>query len=605
MGCTCFTEDTERKTENSLNENKQKKKKRKIKKDLEEEIDDDIEEVMDEDIEKEIEQMNNMNNKEKIKEKLKSLYESYYAAKTYFCSNDFKEKELDAITKLKKIIEFQNFLKEGKYKKINMKEFPDEITPQYITDYSDKERKKKIEEILNRLNLELDDAKNSLNKKLEEIKGRTKFIKKENIENFKQESKKILDIEKNRVEKIKKEIAIINEISKDEYIPIPECIIENEEYQIEKINDDIPKNVMRININNLTYSKSNPLIIINLKFDNIDMKKEIKAKNRNDINDTFDWEINEKDYKNIIRNRITILLERTYLIKKNKIKGSCEISLRNFRDRDLIEGSHRIKMISGKDDNYIDVSIKIREPIYEKQYEISFREVLKIKRVYPKFSVEGDNYMNKNNENNKNDESINKLLEEIEGEGNKTNNNKIESKEVKDNYNNNYKNKKKDNININNNIAKNINKINDNYQNNNNIKKNINNNNNEKIDKTLFKEEELNDVDCIDNLNSLKVLKDRLKKLEAQIAKIDGRTPRELLQKKIKIGAKIKNFENAMSQGEFTPQDYLLLMEHQLKHDILLCKYLKQENQVDKGQIVFTRINLLNEEINELKQYIK
>ena len=604
MGCTCFTEDTERKTENSLNENKQKKKKRKIKKDLEEEIDDDIEEVMDEDIEKEIEQMNNMNNKEKIKEKLKSLYESYYAAKTYFCSNDFKEKELDAITKLKKIIEFQNFLKEGKYKKINMKEFPDEITPQYITDYSDKERKKKIEEILNRLNLELDDAKNSLNKKLEEIKGRTKFIKKENIENFKQESKKILDIEKNRVEKIKKEIAIINEISKDEYIPIPECIIENEEYQIEKINDDIPKNVMRININNLTYSKSNPLIIINLKFDNIDMKKEIKAKNRNDINDTFDWEINEKDYKNIIRNRITILLERTYLIKKNKIKGSCEISLRNFRDRDLIEGSHRIKMISGKDDNYIDVSIKIREPIYEKQYEISFREVLKIKRVYPKFSVEGDNYMNKNNENNKNDESINKLLEEIEGEGNKINNNKIESKEVKDNYNNN-KNKKKDNTNINNNIAKNINKINDNYQNNNNIKKNINNNNNEKIDKTLFKEEELNDVDCIDNLNSLKVLKDRLKKLEAQIAKIDGRTPRELLQKKIKIGAKIKNFENAMSQGEITPQDYLVLMEHQLKHDVLLCKYLKQENQIDKGQIVFTRINLLNEEINELKQYIK
>ena len=603
MGCTCFTEDQTGKKENSFNENK--KKKRKIKKDLEEEIDVNIEEDIDEDIEKEIEQMNNMNNKEKIKKKLKSLYESYYAAKTYFCSNDFKEKELDAITKLKKIIEFQNFLKEGKYKEINMKEFPDEITPQYITDYSDKERKKKIEEILNRLNLELDDAKNSLNKKLEEIKGRTKFIKKENIENFKQESKKILDIEKNRVEKIKKEIAIINEISKDEYIPIPECIIENEEYQIEKINDDIPKNVMRININNLTYSKSNPLIIINLKFDNIDMKKEIKAKNRNDINDTFDWEINEKDYKNIIRNRITILLERTYLIKKNKIKGSCEISLRNFRDSDLIEGSHRIKMISGKDDNYIDVSIKIREPIYEKQYEISFREVLKIKRVYPKFSVEGDNYMNKNNENNKNDESINKLLEEIEGEGNKINNNKIESKEVKDNYNNNNKNKKKDNININNNIAKNINKINDNYQNNNNIKKNINNNNNEKIDKTLFKEEELNDVDCIDNLNSLKVLKDRLKKLEAQIAKIDGRTHRELLQKKIKIGAKIKNFENAMSQGEFTPQDYLLLMEHQLKHDILLCKYLKQENQVDKGQIVFTRINLLNEEINELKQYIK
>ena len=48
------------------------------------------------------------------------------------------------------------------------------------------------------------------------------------------------------------------------------------------------------------------------------MKKEIKAKNRNDINEIFDRGIKEKDYKNIIRNKIAILLERTYLIKKIK-----------------------------------------------------------------------------------------------------------------------------------------------------------------------------------------------------------------------------------------------------------------------------------------------
>ena len=122
----------------------------------------------------------------------------------------------------------------------------------------------------------------------------------------------------------------------------------------------------------------------------------------------------------------------------------------------------------------------------------------------------------------------------------------------------------------------------------------------------MFKEEELNDVEYyLDNLNSLKVLKDRLKSIEGVIAKIDGRTPRDLMQKKIKIGVKIKQFESQMSDGEFGPNDYMALMEQQLKHDLLLCKFLKQENEINKAKIVYNRINLLNEEINELKKFIK
>ena len=45
----------------------------------------------------------------------------------------------------------------------------------------------------------------------------------------------------------------------------------------------------------------------------------------------------------------------------------------------------------------------------------------------------------------------------------------------------------------------------------------------DKIDRSNFTEEELNDLDGIDYLNSLKVLEYKLKILEAQIAKIDGR----------------------------------------------------------------------------------
>ena len=533
----------------------------------------------DDEILKEINQMNNKKYIDELKDKLESLYKSYYEAKTYFYSNDFKEKELDAIQKIKKIISAQELLKKGENKKINMKELPKEITPEYIIGYSKEERKKKFDNIINKLKEEKENAKNNKEQKLEEMKIMSKNVKKENIEKFKEDSKKILDQEINKINEKAKEITLMNELLQDEYIPVPDYIIQSEEYKIEKINEDIPENVMRISVSNLTYTKSNPMIVLILNIDDKELKKEIKGKTMDEINETFDWTLSEKNFRNIIRNKIDLILGRTYMIKKDKIKGAVEISLRNFRNRDLIEERYKIKMISGKPDNYIDVSIKIRAGIIEKDYDTAYRDAIKIKRIYPKFNINGNNYIQYGNNNNneiKQNVSINKVLSEIEMKNTKI---QIENKNNKET----------------------TNKYNQKIENNNNGL----NGNNQKIDKSLFKEEELADVDCIDNLNSLKVLKDRLKKLEAVIAKIDGRTPKDLMQKKIKINVKIKNIENQMKEGEFEPKDYLSLMENQLTHDVLLCKYLKQENQIDKAKAVYSRINLLNEEIKELKAYIK
>ena len=554
----------------------------------------------DDEILKEINQMNNKKYIDELKDKLESLYKSYYEAKTYFYSNDLKEKELDAIQKIKKIISAQELLKKGEYKKINMDELPKEINSEYITGYSKEERKNKFDNIINKLKEEKENAKKNKDKKLEEIKIMTKNIKKENIEKFKQDSKKLLDEEINKINEKTKEIELMNELLQDEYIPVPDYIMQSEEYKIEKINEDIPENIMRISVSNLTYTKSNPIIVLILNIDDNEIKKEIKGKTKEEINETFDWTLNEKIFRNIIRNKIDLILGRSYLIKKDKVKGAVEISLRNFRNRDLIEERCKIKMISGKPDNYIDISIKIRSSIIEKDYDTDYRDVIKITRIYPKFNINGDNYIHYENNNNneetkQNTVSINKVLSEIEMQNTKI---IVENKNNKGNINK-YNQKIENKINY-----KNIQENKDNKLNINNNKNDLNGNN-QKIDRNLFKEEELIDVDCIDNLNSLNVLKDRLKKLEIVIAKIDGRTPRNLMQKKIKINCKIKSIEKQMQEGEFEPKDYLLLMEHQLAHDVLLCKYLKQENQLDKAKDVYSRINLLNEEIKELKAYIK
>ena len=120
----------------------------------------------------------------------------------------------------------------------------------------------------------------------------------------------------------------------------------------------------------------------------------------------------------------------------------------------------------------------------------------------------------------------------------------------------------------------------------------------------MFKEEELADVDGVDYLNSLKVLEYKLKILEAQIAKISGRTPRELMQKKIKISCKIKMFQQQMGDGDVTPKDYYNLLAQQLTHDNSLFAYFKQEKDLEKAKLVAIRIKLMNEEIAELKQYL-
>ena len=344
----------------------------------------------------------------KAKEYLEKLYKSYYSAKTYFCLNELKEKEVDAIDKLRKITSAQELLKEGKYKKINIKELPGEITSEYITDKKEDERKKDIKKIIECLEKEKEIAQKEMDEKLNELKLNIKNIKKEDINNFKEESKIILDKQKNKIENISKDIARVKETLKSEYIPVPYYIMGYEEYQMPIINNDIPENIIRINVNNLTYSKSNPLIILNLKIDDdTNMRKEIKGKINSDINAKFDWKINESNYKRIIKSKIEIILERTYSIKSNKQKGTSNISLRQLSNRSLIEESCKIEMNSGKSSEYIDISIKIRTPFFEQEYESNYKEVLKIQKIYPQFSINEE-------KENLSEDSLDKLYEEIQ-----------------------------------------------------------------------------------------------------------------------------------------------------------------------------------------------
>ena len=121
----------------------------------------------------------------------------------------------------------------------------------------------------------------------------------------------------------------------------------------------------------------------------------------------------------------------------------------------------------------------------------------------------------------------------------------------------------------------------------------------------MFPEEELADIDGVDYLNSLKVLEFKLKTLEDQIAKISGRTPKEMLQRKVKLSYKIKLMKTEMDNGNVSPKDYFSLLSEQMIHDRKLFALFKQEKDLKNAKIIAERIKLMMAEMTELKDVIK
>ena len=327
----------------------------------------------------------NKKSKEETQIILESLFNSYYSAKTYFNKNELKEKEVDAIHCLKKINEAKEMLAEGKHNKINLAELPKKINSEYITGYTPEERKKKINEIIAKLKEDEKETRKILNKKMEEVKKILIKTKNKDMDKY----RPYLDVEKNHLTAISKDIKAIEKTLLDDYIPVPSFIYEQKPYKKEKVNKDIEENTLEIRVSGLTYTKSNPIVYLVIRGDNVTVTKEIKGKNQDDIYSAFTWNFSNEQFKNLIKYKIEIALGRTYSIKSTKIKGRGELGLRKLKSSSSMEESVKLKMESGKEDTSIDIEIKLRNPIIDKEYEEDFRDVIKLIKIYPKFQFDG------------------------------------------------------------------------------------------------------------------------------------------------------------------------------------------------------------------------
>ena len=109
----------------------------------------------------------------------------------------------------------------------------------------------------------------------------------------------------------------------------------------------------------------------------------------------------------------------------------------------------------------------------------------------------------------------------------------------------------------------------------------------------------MNDPDCISCLNTLTVLNFKLDKYEKIRNNIDGRTPKEIMQKIVKMRVKINSLENSLG-SDISPKDYEILLKFTLEHDTKLLEYFEQIGDKKKSMLVCERIPLIVKELEEL-----
>ena len=542
------------------------------------------------------EEQSNQNNEEKIRNYVDLLLQQYLSAKDYFKANDLKEQEKDCVGKCKQIIMAKKQIQDGKSNQVKLNDLPKSIKPEYIYGYSSEERTRKFKEILS----ELIKQKNDIQEKMKSFTEKLKKLNKKEFLKAKDAAKAKLDSDKSKIEKLNKIIEEIKEKFKDKWVPAPEYSKTEEEDKVEKINKDIPEYTMRIHIGKTDYDKDGVYLNVKLNYgENKTFTKEVQMKSLNDFNESWDWKFEKNDWKYLFRKVIEIEMEKNHWYKfgGSDVKGGVKIDLKNLKDSCELDGNYKLELVSKRTTPSVNVKISLRSPFGEKQYETVNKEVFHVTKIYPAFNPKSANIPGGNSSSSSNQQKQQQNIQksDIQTKQQIPQQNTQKSVNISQNVQQ-QKQQETPKQNVQNTKPKNE-TPNDSNAN--------NNANNVKVDKSMFKPEELEDVDIIDNLNSLKVLEYKLKLLEADIAKISGRTPRELMQKKVKMSCKIKIIQQQMGDGEVSPQDYYQLMTTQLAHDQNLFAYLKGENQIEKAKLVAIRIKLLNEEITELKEYIK
>ena len=440
---------------------------------------------------------------------------------------------------------------------------------------NDKERDEKYHELIQGLS----------NQKKEELEDLKKFDARTKTMPKSKKNKNLIETElkqrKEDIIKIDDLIKRVNFCHKDKWTPVPIYSPDSKIYKNEKRNYEIPESTIQVHLGKTDYNKPTMFLEVAFAYGNEDDEEgenilqehgiELKDKNKLDFDHTFNFKVDKSYWKSLFKKKIYFDIYKKRLLFGKKFKGKFEIDLKELKAKCTYSDKIKIDLESKRFTPYIEVEVKINEPFYTKEYETIERPVFTIAKIYPSFKSKKGNQQAivfDNQVPNINPDSYKKKT--VAHKPQPKNNNVSTSKVQQTNNQPKQQQQQKASAPL----PKPKNPV----------------------DKSELDENDIKDPGRGDLYRSLYCLQDGLKALEAEIEKIDGRTPRQLLQKKIKFQTMIQYLNENIGET-IDVQSYKLILQQDLVRDKKLCDYFMQEDDKPKYLIVSNRYN------NELKEF--
>ena len=522
--------------------------------------------------------------KDKEEEEIKRLNQvvvdrlnEYRAAIDYFKNNELPEQQTMAIKSAKEICIELKKIQDGKWKEVNEFKLPDPVTPEYIYGCSKEERNNKFSVLIK----DYVKQKKDIQKEGEDLIAMINRLNGKNRERAQEQIKPKLNELKTKMQTLDKLKNILMQKFQNVWVPAPIFVEVEEQKKIKKVNEEIPPNTLRIIFGQTTYKKNDRLY---LKITNPETKKEetFEQKKAGDWTHTINWQT--KDFRKVNGWEIPVEIWEKKTILKDKFKGRFTLKPSGIKGSNEFAKDFPINLDGKKETPVVSVTFKTRESCREPEYTTLSIKKLQATKIFPEFNLRGGN----NNQN--------AIKLKVEGEANITSDDLKTTSHAT--------------------VQKPVSKAP--------ATKPAPAKKPQKqgapqasapkaggapakkpgppkahIDKSEFNEEELKDPDCINCLNTLQVLDFKLNKYEDIRSKIDGRTPRELMQRIVKIKCKIQSLNDALGE-DISPQDYLALLKTTFAHDKKLVDYFNQEKDAEKSKLVSERLPLLIKETEEL-----
>ena len=307
---------------------------------------------------------------------LNNLKNDYIEVKKYFKENGFTQRENDANQKCLQIENIKRQLISGN--KIYLNNIPNKISTEYIYGCSAEERNKIFKEILSRNRAD----KNLLEVKLK-IFGNKEIKNKNDID----ENEK----NKEKYNKFTKIIKVLEEQSKNVWVPPPKYIKETQKVPKEIISYD--KSVFQIKvtikrIDNIFDSLDLNITLVANQTKKLEKKIELKAENSFD---EWIWTLSSDDW--IIDNNISNFI---LIIKSNKFDNK---TLEIHDDISRIKSEKRFitfnqQIIENNITKRINITIIPILPEGEKIITYEEKEIISVQKLYPPFVFKSKNDSN-------------------------------------------------------------------------------------------------------------------------------------------------------------------------------------------------------------------